>query len=286
MLPGVDAVDIWRFELPEGGPETMDAPTFGQMGSSWLVIRGPELESAITGSRIQLRSSVAGTDLPVTYAFSARTESTTSEVSDLSNVVVLTVQEGLPIASSLDLEATAEGIDVSWQLEPETASVAGFNVYRRPVSSRRYARPIAELDSEARSYLDRQARQGQRYFYLVRTVGGRSPLVEGAASAEREIDYRDLFAPEPPQRLVGLPEPGRVRLIWEPSASGDVAGYHVYRQALGSAYQQLTEEPVTGLEFLDQGLTPGLSYRYRATAVDLAGNEGEPTADVDVTVPE
>jgi hypothetical protein len=46
----------------------------------------------------------------------------------------------------------------------------------------------------------------------------------------------------------------------------------------------VTSELLTELEHLDTGLASGLTYVYRATAVDDAGNEGPPGDEVSVAV--
>ena len=98
------------------------------------------------------------------------------------------------------------------------------------------------------------------------------------------VEYRDRFAPEPPRDLVALPETGSVRLVWEASPSPDVAGHRVYRREPEEAFRQVSEQAVTGLEYLDRGLPSGATFQSRVTAVDGEGNESEPSNEVTVEV--
>ena len=99
-----------------------------------------------------------------------------------------------------------------------------------------------------------------------------------------EVGYEDRFAPAPPRDLEALPQQGVVNLVWQGSPDADTVGYHVYRQEPGGDFRRLTTEPVTELKYTDSGLTPGLTFRYRLTAIDGAGNEGSPTAEVEARV--
>jgi hypothetical protein len=109
--------------------------------------------------------------------------------------------------------------------------------------------------------------------------------VESAAAIERELDYVDRFAPPPPPSLLALGEVERVRLVWEPSGAEDAAGYVLERRDPGGEFRRITDAPLLALEHLDTGLASGLTYVYRIRALDGVGNEGEPGAEVSVTVP-
>ncbi|MCG8460254.1 MAG: Ig-like domain-containing protein [Holophagales bacterium] len=90
------------------------------------------------------------------------------------------------------------------------------------------------------------------------------------------VEETDL-APEAPSELDLRVDGGTVHLSWTAVAdpTGDLAGYHVYRDA-----QLLTPVPLATdqLDFSDSGDSgTGLAdggYSYRITAVDSAGNEG------------
>jgi hypothetical protein len=176
------------------------------------------------------------------------------------------------------VEPRARGIELAWQA---AAGAAGFAVYRRPAASRSYGEPIATLPADARGHLDESARYGERYIYTVTALGAAVPRVESGFGEEREVDYQDRFPPAPPADLEALPQPAGVRLLWQPSLDADAVGYLVYRQDQGGDWRQITPEPLADLKYADANLSSGLLFRYRATAVDAAGNEGPPTPVVE-----
>ncbi|HOG16114.1 MAG TPA: DUF799 family lipoprotein [Syntrophales bacterium] len=81
----------------------------------------------------------------------------------------------------------------------------------------------------------------------------------------------------PPAKIGKVAAVGRnttVLLNWEKSATGDLAGYRVYRSETpltGYAEIAKTELP----EFRDAGLVNSKKYYYAVTAVDRAGNESD-----------
>jgi fibronectin type 3 domain-containing protein len=164
------------------------------------------------------------------------------------------------------------------------------HLYRRRPSERRYREALASLDPGATNYLDRSAETANSYFYVLRAVDPLDSRVESGASNEIEVDYRDVFPPAPPARVIALPEAGEVRLLIEASPSADAIGYLIYRRDQGAEFRKITERPIAAAsagrtEHRDPGLVSGLSYDYRVTAVDAAGNEGEPGPEVSASIP-
>lgn len=288
-LPGLDAVEIWELIVPppESGTAfpAIDPRAFAQAASRLLSVEGAELTSATSGARISARVLLAERfpQEPELHVFAIRTVASGGESSDFSNLVELVLKEPLAPPHSVRVIATQEGIGLTW--ESDAPEAVGFQVYRREAQERSYGEPLERLAASARQYLDTSARYGKRYIYTVRSLASEDPLLESGLSREQEIDYADRFAPSPPRNLILLAEGGQVRVVWEASPDADTLGYHLYRQDLGQvAFRKINEEPVEALEYLDQGLVPGLTYRYRASAVDRAGNEGELTSPVSVTV--
>ena len=91
----------------------------------------------------------------------------------------------------------------------------------------------------------------------------------------------DVTAPPVPQGLGALAEPGRVTLTWSPVIADDLAGYRVYRAfgAFGSPVR-VGPDPVVGTEFVDDTGAASENYTYTVTAVDMSGNESDPSESV------
>jgi predicted small lipoprotein YifL len=287
------AVEIFDFAVAGDATAAgaVDDPTFARLAKSMLVLEGAELRSATTGDRIEARIQIpegmAASGAPQTHLFAVRTQGESRESSLFSNRVPLAVHPEISAPGGLTLEARADGVAVSWSAAslPDGSPPVGYHVYRRAAVDRGWGAPLALAESGQLDYLDQSAQFGQRYIYTVRAVATVEPLVESAAAVEREIDHVDRFAPLPPSSLLALGETERARLIWEASPSGDAVGYWLERRDPGGDFRRILEQPTTALEHLDRGLASGLTYVYRVSAVDGAGNEGNPGAEVSVTVP-
>ena len=286
-LPGLEAVELWRVDEPPSATPIAQRPLptareFTGLARLALRVTGSELTSSVQGDRIAVRLPGAATlDAALGRAvYAAKTVAEGGDRSGFSNLVGF-----VPIASpaapaSFSVASRAGGVEVSWASVPDAA---GYHVYRRDANARTYGRPIHAAAASDTTFVDTSPAFGRRYVYMVSTVARTEPLVESAPTAERELDRQDRFGPLPPTGLVALPDVGAVKLLWEASPGGDVAGYVVFRQDPGQGFRRVTAESVDGLEFQDRGLVARLTYRYRVAAVDRVGNLGEPTEPVDVT---
>ena len=269
----------------------VDPREFLALAEMVLRIEGPELQAAISGDRVLLRLPIGELPPPEVpederelEIFGVMTvaapKSLSSEISNLVKILPRTPPEP---PSQIETRPGADGINVAWQADDPPV---GFRVYRRDAASRAYGVPIAEPAPEARSHLDATATFDSSYVYTVTTVSLETPLVESALAGEREVKHEDRYPPAAPRGLLVLAEAGRVRLLWEPSADDDLAGYLVYRRGDdGSGFDQLTGEPGLALEYLDQAVGSGRGYSYYVSAVDRSGNESEASKTVDVEVP-
>ena len=264
---------------------------FEALAALALRIEGAELSAAISGDRILLRLPLGGPPDEAAEEegegeiYAVRTVSLQGLASQSSNLVSILPRIPPPAPRSLETRPGAEGVDIVWQAEDPPF---GFRVYRREAASRTYGEPIAVPQPDARSHLDRTARFDSRYVYSVTAVALEGPRVESAPASEREVDYQDRYPPEPPTGLIVLAEPSRARLLWEPSAANDLAGYLVYRregEGDGDGFARLGEEPALDIGYLDETVASGRAYRYYVTAVDLSGNESEASETAAADIP-
>ncbi len=277
-LGGIDAVELLGMVKPllaEGELPALDAREFEAAAEPVLTLRGAELSSAVSGDRIQFRLPLAE-ELPaeaVASIFAVRTVKGDA-ASAVSNLVPLVPIPPPPPPENLQVTASAEGVEIRWQLAEEAAaSVEGFDVFRREAQVRGYGEAIQRLAGDVRRALDTTAEFGKRYIYTVRTVASAEPLIASAEAGEREIDYVDRFPPPLPRNFVALAERASVRLRWDKSEAADVAGYILYRREPGRDFHRLMQNPLPGLEYHDRGLVSGFTYSYRIQVVDREGNE-------------
>src|SRR4029453_16657753 len=101
-------------------------------------------------------------------------------------------------------------------------------------------------------------------------------VVESAASPEVCVTPVDTFPPAAPKTLQGIASVGAVRLIWEPNAERDLAGYIVLRGGGKSDLQPITASPITATQFKDD-LAPGTRHVYAVRAGDKGGNTSAPS---------
>jgi hypothetical protein len=149
--------------------------------------------------------------------------------------------------------------------------------------------------------VDRTAQMGETYRYTAQRVrsvslgghaaGGRTLELRSAVSTPATVTMRDIFPPHAPSGLEAVPGGATaadrsIDLSWTPDTEADLAGYFVYRQevdekgvAAGTA-ARLNLTPVAGPAYRDQTAMAGHRYAYRVTAVDTAGNESAPSAEV------
>ncbi|HEV3475524.1 MAG TPA: fibronectin type III domain-containing protein [Actinomycetota bacterium] len=89
-----------------------------------------------------------------------------------------------------------------------------------------------------------------------------------------ELDLRDIpGAPEGPTAESG-PGLGEITVRWQPPGTDGGAGveaFRVYRAEQSGGPHQLVAEVTGGLTYTDTGLTPGLAFYYRVSALNEVG---------------
>lgn len=105
----------------------------------------------------------------------------------------------------------------------------------------------------------------------------------GQLSALRRLRLlvRDGEPPGEPRGLTAVARSRRVNLFWARNRESDLAFYRVARATGGGAFAPIGE--VTEPSFKDFQVSNLVTYRYRVTAVDTAGNESSPSAVVAAT---
>lgn len=96
-------------------------------------------------------------------------------------------------------------------------------------------------------------------------------------------------SPSPPTGLTaadgGMED---VLLTWNASPEADLAGYNIYRATAPfdtpMAGRRINPNPIPSTEYLDTDVTDGMTYYYRITAIDEAGNESTVSDAVQVTL--
>jgi hypothetical protein len=156
--------------------------------------------------------------------------------------------------------------------------------------------------ADAGGTIDHTAQRGDTYRYTAQRVrsvslGGHNLELRSAISPPVTVMMRDIFPPHVPTGLEAIPGGATaadrsIDLSWTPNTDADLAGYIVYRQEIDSkgvvtgTVTRLNQTPVVGPAYRDQTAMAGRRYAYHVTAVDTAGNESAPSADVQETLRE
>jgi hypothetical protein len=274
-LTDLARVEVWRLQVPPGqeqagaGPRGVELMRELMLGRGRILARleGPSLQAATRGSSLTYRDALPAIPAGApgsTFWYAVRSRRKDGMASALSNIVTWQPRPVPPTPTGLVAEPQANGIALAWNEVPNV----GFLVERRASKAAPWE-VISAIGIEKPSYLDTTAQQGQTWEYRVRS------WLKGAASSpsvELEVPYPDVYPPPPPTSFICLPEPGLVRLRWEPSTEGDVT-YKVFRRQGEGGWQHL-EEAFAGTEYVDAS-PPGGEVEYAVKAVDRAGNQSQ-----------
>ncbi len=136
-------------------------------------------------------------------------------------------------------------------------------------------------------------------------------LYEGEGTHELKVECRnqlgtdskttsvivDLTPPQAPNILVNLATEGRISIQAQQDVDNDVHHFNIYRKIVSTPRKRvpghhdstvghwvligIAERNQYGFgTYIDEHTSEGMEYMYRVTAVDLAGNEGEPSEEV------
>jgi hypothetical protein len=174
------------------------------------------------------------------------------------------------------------------------------NPDRNPLSGRKTAEEPAEqvfrvpetVAEHPPFALDATAHTGNSYRYIAQriqqvTVAGHTMEVASEPSPPATTAYRDVFAPPVPIGLVSAADTTAkaIDLNWTPDVDPALAGYIVYRRAVGTdeTPQRISPagKPVAISEWTDTTALPGQRYAYSVSAIDVSGNESQRSTEVE-----
>lgn len=128
-------------------------------------------------------------------------------------------------------------------------------------------------------YVDKQLINNQKYFYKVQSVLlFEGNIVGGSTSEEVDATPVDLTRPMPPAGLTAISIETGIKVYWDKSAEGDIAGYRIYRRAANQENPVRIGEAKAGTTtFSDNHVPADIRVYYSVTAFDKAqpANESE-----------
>jgi fibronectin type 3 domain-containing protein len=146
--------------------------------------------------------------------------------------------------------------------------LAGYLVYRR--SGQGTWIRVTPLPVLQNQFQDVAVLNDVEYTYKVVAVRRVGEDLLASLDSVTQVAMPEKRTPPPPaMNLSAVPTSQGVELRWELSPAPDVAGYRVYRRAMGEEkYLRLNLELITKPYFVDSQVTRGQTYYYYVTVVD------------------
>ncbi len=171
-----------------------------------------------------------------------------------------------------DLAATAGNgqVTLTWTAPSSNggSAIIGYKVYRGTTAGNEV---LLTTLGNVLTFTDTGLTNGQKYYYKVSAV---SSVGEGPRSNEASATpVPPATVPSAPQGLTASPGDGQVVLAWSaPSSNGGsaITGYKIYRGTTAGGETLLTTVGSV-LTFTDTGLTNGVTYYYKVSAVNGVG---------------
>jgi len=221
----------------------------------------------------------------------------------LSNQVRVSLAPTLPPPTDLRAEVVASGVELAWTAASR-ASIANmprelsfhYRLYRRVAGQQNYTEvEDVPLNAGEIRVHDPSFEWEKTYDYKVVPITevalkGISPFeIEGNDSPTVRIFVHDTFAPGAPTGLQavysGVGQKPFIDLTWAPNMESDLAGYNLFRHEQGQAPQKINSALLKAPSFRDDNVQPGKTYYYSVTAVDLRGNQSQPSGEASESVP-
>ncbi len=210
-----------------------------------------------------------------TLQLRARDAAGHTALSDTVEVTVHNVDEEKPTPPAALTAAwdRPSRVTLSWSGATDNAAVTGYRVYRD-------SELIMTLGPTARGHLDTSVANLTTHSYTVSAHDAAGN--ESDPSDLAVVETGDDNAPTSPTVAAELTAGDEATLSWsESSDNAGVAGYRIYRNGT-----LLTDVSDGSRSLVDGGLDDVVTYTYRVSAYDAAGNESPVSDPVAVTTPD
>ncbi len=240
----------------------------------------------ITGVEPGQRKLVATFDKKSVVKIVEITRGETLENADLT----FTVIDGLPpVITSVAVSTLAENsAKITWETNESSDSTVDYAT--GPVGLTPYTM-VASDPSMVTSHTVNLANllPGQTYHFRVRSLDFERN--EGVSS-DYQFNTPSGAAPATPASFTIMTptEMERVVLNWTSNSETDLAGYNLYRSESATGnFTRVNANPITSTvgstTYQDEGLKIACKYYYRLKAVDVAGNESQPSSTLAIVTP-
>lgn len=223
------------------------------------------------------------------YFFKIRSRTSWWASSYDSNIITFVWFE--PAAAPENVAASARDQEIALSWKPVTKRLDGKPVQmelRYQVLRSEGGKDFEKVGEPlvAAEYVDRQVRNGQKYFYTVQSllVHGEE-LVSGGVSEEVVTTPVDMTPPLPPTGVTAVWTGSGVKIFWDKSSGVDIGGYRVYRRdADKDNYELLGSVDPAYIIFVDSRANENKRYYWAVTAVDQAEPVNESNKSREATI--
>ncbi len=275
----LDRIEVYASFIPEG------APLPSVPSDPLATIRTDSIPDAEDRMSLVIRLDASQPGMQAVIAVKAFNDR--GRDAGFSNVVTLPVVNLPEPPANLTGEVTERAVRLAWRSAAQSAfggaasPVDGYQVFRREPGSPEPGAMIGETSDP--EHEDTSFEFERLYLYSVRAFVRRGEsLAVTPVSAVAEIAATDRFPPGPPRDVRAVVTPGAVEITWNPNEEEDLAGYNVYRSE-GAEFVRVSPELLQVPVFRDAAVDPGGQYSYHVRAVDMKGNESEPSEAIMVT---
>jgi hypothetical protein len=286
-----------------GQPLTQCGTSIGEAPAE-LAPNAPQLSKAKgTRSYADTLPSQLQTDDPsrfVTYAVEALNAG--GRGAGLSNQVRISLARTLPPPHDFSASVTGQGVVLHWTSDISPADSAPpthylYRIYRRLEGGQEQilAGQVPVGSERSITFIDSNIEWERSYEYhagivtVIASDNKPETQVEGDDTPEVKVFAHDTFPPAVPSGLQAVSSgPGQktfVDLVWAPVSDVDLDGYNVYRHEEGSAPIKLNAEPLKTPAYRDLTVSPGKTYSYSVSAIDVRGNESAHSEEASEVVP-
>ena len=155
-----------------------------------------------------------------------------------------------------------------------SGDIAKVNVYKLTPGPKAKAVLLTSLSKLPIKLIDSSVVLGKKYVYsveLIDTAGNKSKMV-----STDTVLFKTLFPPPMVPYVSAVKKQNGTIIKWVAVIKDDLAGYNIYRSDIATGvYQVVNIKPVKGIEYIDKPGREGIFYKV--TAVDISGNESEPS---------
>jgi hypothetical protein len=306
------AIEIYRGEAAGGKPpektETRLVYTVpGEMVDAYRAEGRIVYRDGIEAAELARAAGGAGLE----WIYLVRTRAARNRASAESNRVAVRIRPAPEAVSNVNARVAGQSVTLTWpsdanaeyrvyraEIAPESATAASGDASKAALQM-----PLVQVaqtsgsengGSASLQYQDENVELGHAYLYIVRRVSRfGADAVESADSNAAVITVAEAIPPAAPQDVEALvvpaaeTEPAYVSLAWAISADAGVAGYAVYRsEQEGARGVRLNEQLAGSPTYRDASVAAGRRYFYSVTAMNAAGEESAPSAEVEAQIPE